>query len=147
MTQPAIAQQNTPAQLLFGAALSAGTGAVAAALFTTIGPVGGAIFGVSSFLSGRLVHFIFDKVDCFPESNVAKIAKFVLSSLGGIAAGALIATAVGVPLTFTAGLILTLGMGVVTLTSLLVIGGCMCSSAVATGIALGRDDRGVSVRV
>ncbi len=155
MTQPTmtqlgnnlIQQQFSPAQLAFGAALMGSAGAVAAGLFTMISPLGGAIFGVSYLLSNRLIHWICDKINCCPDSLIFKVAQFALSTIGGIAASVLITTAVGFPMTMMTGIILTVAAIGVTMAALLTLGGCLCSSAVATGIALGANDDSISVRV
>jgi hypothetical protein len=148
MTQPAMThpgnhlfqQEFSPAQLAFGAALMSSAGAVAAGLFTTISPLGGAIFGVSYLLSNRLIHWICDKVNCCPDSIIFKVAQFALSTIGGIAASVLMTSAIGFPMTMMTGVILTVASIGVTVATLLTLGGCLCSSAVATGIALGKHD-------
>ena len=145
MTHPTTAQaptvsqhfDNSPASLLFGTAFAAGSTALVAGAFTAISPLGGAIFGASSFLAGRLINFICDKVECCPDSMVAKCSKVALSFLGGIGAAILITTFVGFPMTFTAGLVLTVGTMAATIGAGIAFAGCICSSALATGIALG----------
>lgn len=127
--------------LAFGTALLSGAGAVAAAIFTPIAPVGGAIFGGSYFLSSRLISFICDKANCCPDNPVAKVATFVLSLIGGIAAAAAITTAIGFPMTFAAGAVLTIATIGTAVGAILALGGCLCSSAIATGVALGVGDQ------
>jgi hypothetical protein len=140
-------QQFSPAQLAFGAVLVGSACAVAAGLFTTISPLGGAIFGVSYLLSDRLIHWICDKVSCCPDSLIFKVANFALSMIAGIAAGALITTAVGFPMTVTSGAILVVASIGVTAAALLALGGCLCSSAFATGMVLGANDGDILIRV
>ena len=137
----------SPAQLTFGAALRGGSNAIAAALFTSMSPLGGAIFGVSSFLSERLIHWICAKTTCSPEDTIFKIAQFALSVIGGIASGVAITTAIGFPMTILGGVVLNLASIGVTAASFVALGGCLCSSAVATGLALGNDNREVTVQV
>jgi hypothetical protein len=154
MILPATIQRNnqfqsqiSPAQLAFGAALLGGAGAVAAGLFTTVSPLGGAIFGVSYLLSNRLIHWICDQINCCPESLIFKVGQFALATIGGIATSVLITTAVGFPMTMVTGIILTVASIGITVAALLTLGGCLCSSAVATGMALGTNDDGISIRV
>lgn len=154
MTQPATTRsanpsihQFSPAQLAFGAVLMSSSSAIAAGLLTSISPLGGAIFGASYFLSNRLVHWICDKTNCFPESIVFRIAQFALSTIGGLGAAVLITTAFGFPVTMLSGAILMVTSIGVTVAALLTLGGCLCSSAVTTGLALGNEDGGITVRV
>ena len=148
MTQPATSQLPTisqqmhdysPANLLFGAAFTAGSTALAAGAFTAISPLGGAVFGVSSFLSGRLINWICDKVNCFPDSIVARVAQFALSTIGGIGAAVLVTTLVGFPMTMTSGVILAVASIAISVAAGLALASCLCSSAIATGIALGNS--------
>jgi ABC-type branched-subunit amino acid transport system permease subunit len=154
MTLPATLQQNnqfqsqiSPAKLVFGAALLGGAGAVAAGLFTTVSPLGGVIFGVSYLLSSRLIHWICDQINCCPESLIFKVGQFALATIGGIAASVLITTIVGFPMTMATGVILAVASIGITAAALLTLGGCLCSSAVVTGMALGTSDGGISIRV
>ena len=136
----------SPARLAFGATVMGAAGAVAAGLFTTISPLGGAIFGVSYFLGHRLIHWICDKMSCYHGSMIFKVARFCLSVIGGIAASVLLTTAIGFPMTMINGAFLTVTSIGVTIAALLALGGCLCCSVVSTGIALGDND-GVSIRV
>jgi|SRR6267154_2081624 len=155
MTQPATTQpiniqfnqEFSPARMVFGTAFFGCAGAVVAGLFTTTSPLGGAIFGVSSLLSFRLIHWICDKISCYPDSIIFKVAQLSLSVIGGIAASALITTAIGFPMTVMTGALLIVTSIGVTIAALLVLGSCFCSSALATGIALGTDNRGTLIRV
>jgi hypothetical protein len=155
MTQPATTQSRanpfrqelSPVQLAFGTALSGGAGAIAAGIFTTVSPLGGAVFGVSSFLSHWLIHWICDKINCCPESVVFKVAQFTLRVIGGIGAGVLTTTVVGFPMTMTTGVILTVALTGVIIATLLTLGSCLCSSAAASGLAFAAGDGRTSIRV
>jgi hypothetical protein len=136
----------SPARLAFGATVMGVAGAIAAGLFTTISPLGGAIFGVSYFLGHRLIHWICDKIGCHRGSMIFNVARFALSAIGGIAAGVLLTTFIGFPMTMANGAFLTVTSVAVTVAALLVLGSCLCCSVVTTGIALGGND-GVSIRV
>jgi ABC-type branched-subunit amino acid transport system permease subunit len=127
--------------ILFGTALHAGAGAAAAAIFTTISPIGGAVFGSSYFLASRLVDWTCDQVNCCPDNIVSKIAKFVLAALGGVAAAAAITTLVGFPMTMMSGAMLTIATIGTALAAIIVIGGCLCSAGIASGIAIGAADQ------
>jgi hypothetical protein len=140
-----LSQQNSPVRLAFGAALLGGAGAVAAGLFTTVTPLGGAVFGVSYLLSSRLVYWICEQVNCWPESIVFRIAELALSVIGGIGAAVLITTNVGFPITLATGIALMLTSIGVTAAALLTLGGGLCSSALATGIAINGDSGGASI--
>jgi hypothetical protein len=152
MTQPATTQprnalflQDVPPSLVaFGVVMFGSTCAIAAGIFTAVSPLGGAVFGVSFFLSNRLVHWICDKVGCCPDHIIFKVGRFALSLIGGISAAVLVTTVVGFPMTAAACLILTAAPAVATVASLLVFGGCLCSSAVVTGVALGGNGQTTS---
>jgi hypothetical protein len=133
-------------QLLFSASLMGGASALAAGLFTTISPLGGAIFGVSSLLSHRLVHSICNKVSCSSDSIIFKVAQFALSLIGGIVGGVLVTTTFGFPVTIATGIALTMASTATLIAAFLVSGGCLCSSAIATGIAFGTNE-GTATRV
>ena len=146
-TQVTPQQGYSPARLTFGTVFAGGTCAAAVGLFTTMSPLGGAIFGVSSFLCTRLLHWICDKINCCPDNIIYRVAQLVLPIIGGIAAGALITSAIGFPMTIMTGVLLSAASMAVTFAALIVLGGCLCSSAMATGIILGRNDEVISVRV
>ncbi len=89
-------------------AIAAGAvGALAACVMTTINPIAGAIFGVTSTCGGELVCTLTDSVKCLNNSTAGKIANLVLTLLGAIGAGILATSLMGFPLTFTAGVTLT----------------------------------------
>ena len=112
-------QENSLAQLLVGSAFAGGATALAAGIFTTISPLGGAIFGVSEWVTGHLINWICNKMDCCPDSMVAKVGKMCLQIIGGIVAAALLTTLAGFPMTFTTGVILS-----VATTATLMISAC-----------------------
>lgn len=151
MTQPLDHSQpntNSPLYFVLATALQSGVGALAASLFTPIVPLGGAVFGASSFLSGRLIDWTAEKFSCCPDQALFKTARCVATFFGGIAAGALIATAAGFPITFAAGAVLTLAMMITHFALGLIMGSCMCSSAITTVLLLNSEDTSaVRVRV
>ncbi len=132
--------------IICGTAMLGCAGAVAAAVFTPIAPVGGAIFGASYFLSNRLIYFICQSVNCCPDSLIAKVATFALSTLGGVVAAMAITAAFGIHMTFTAGVVLAIATIGTAIAAILTLGGCLCCSAIVTGVALGNND-GFTIRV
>lgn len=143
MTQPINSPSEpgfSPARLTFGIALMSAASAVAAGLFTTISPLGGAIFGASfgasCFLGHRLIHWICDKIGCCPDSIIFRVGKQGLSVIGGIAAGMLMTNAIGFSITMTGGVALIAASIGVAIAALLALGGCLCSSFVTTGVAV-----------
>lgn len=88
-----------------GSLMFAGVGALAAGLFAGVSPLGGAIFGVAGFLAGytakqfnifgRAVDWICEKVNCDPESMVAKVVKVAAPIITGILAGLALTLATG----------------------------------------------------
>jgi hypothetical protein len=143
---PRYRHELSTSQLLFAATLMGGTSALIAGLFTTISPLGGAIFGVSSLLSHRLVHWICNKVRCSSNSIVFKVAQLALSLIGGIVGGVVVTTTFGFPMTITTGTTLAIASIITLVAAFTVSGGFLCSSAVATGIALGTSEDG-SIRI
>jgi len=99
--------------------------ALAAVIFTPIPALGGAIFGATSHFSGFLVNVLLDKVGCNPDSPLGRILKWVVSFFASIGIAATVTTLLGIPITFTGGLILT---GAALLTSCLAI--CVFAGAV-----------------
>lgn len=83
--------------------LTVGAGALAAC-FTTISPLGGAIFGLGQSVVKYGVSWI-----CAPNTMVGKVAKYALSLIAGTLAGFAVLLAVGVPLTLGAAVGLALG--------------------------------------
>ncbi|MBS0652989.1 MAG: hypothetical protein JSR39_05610 [Verrucomicrobia bacterium] len=134
------AAQPTASQYAANTAIQAGVngalGAFAAAAFTTINPFAGAIFGVTSTFGTHVINWIMDKTGIAEDSSAGKIIKFAVSFFGGIAIGALAATAAGFPITFVGGLILTVCMLGTTFAVSLLLGACATSAVAATGLAL-----------
>lgn len=81
--------------------------AVAAAAFTSIGFVGGAVFGIYNIASSRLIHEICNKISIGQDNLVCKITKRALSIIGGIGISMLLGTFSGISITFTTALMLT----------------------------------------
>jgi len=129
-------EEFSPARLFLGTAMVGSAAAIAASLITTISPLGGAIFGASSFLGNRLVHWICDRVSCCPESLIFRIARFALSLIGGIVSGSFTAAAFGFPMTAGTAVIMTATSAAVTISALLILGNCLCSSVILSGIAV-----------
>ena len=82
-----------------------GTVAALAGLFTSIGPLGGAIFAVSAQVTGRAV-WLCSKGKCCPNSE---IAKFAIRTLACIGAGYAVLTLAGFPVTITSAVVLHVG--------------------------------------
>lgn len=89
-----------------GSLMFAGAGALAAGLFTAVSPLGGAIFAAAGFVAGqtvfsatdslgRAVDWICEKVNCDPESMVAKVAKNAAPVITGVLAALGLAIATG----------------------------------------------------
>jgi len=127
----------SPARLAVGAVFEGATTALAAGLFTTISPLGGAIFGVSQWLSFHLIQWISDKINCCADSLIGKIAQLALSWISSTVIGVLVTTAIGIPITLATGAVLTIASLVVGIAVGLAFTGCFCSSAIATGLVLG----------
>lgn len=104
-TQPTQAQ--SPASFLTSSIMNAGTGALSAWAFTTINPVAGALFGVTSTWGSRLVQAINNSLQCTNDTAIGKIGAYVINLIGGISLAVLATTLMGFSLTFTASLILT----------------------------------------
>ncbi len=137
ITQPTHSRARQEAsfgQIAIGAAVMAGTTALAAGLLTATSPLGGAIFGVGSFLGHCLIHWISDKVGCCPDSLIFRVAQFALSTMGGISAGMLLTAVLGFQITVSAAILLTAASIAVAISTILTFGGCLCSSAIVTGI-------------
>lgn len=154
MTQPARGQPTnpplplkffSPAQMVFVTTWVVTANAIAAAIFTAIPAVGGAVFGITYIFSARLIHWTCDKTGYCLDNIIFRVAQFALSTIGGIAAAALITTIVGFPMTMTAGIILLVTSVGVSLSTCLTLGGCLCSSAFVTGMALGNYTEQTSV--
>ena len=153
MTSATTAIQNIPnpsqsvGGMVFKALAATATGAAAGAFIPAVGPVGGAVFGLSGMVTGQLMGWVSDKIDCCPNNLAVRVAKFALTTLASVAAAAAITTMVGFPITITAGLALTGAMIGVSVAAALVFGGCVCSTLIASGIALGNIPQELQNRV
>lgn len=123
---------NSPIRLALSASLMTGAGAFTAGTFTTLSPLGGAVFGISTFLSYRFIDWTANQLCCCCSNLIFTISTFALSILGGVAAGAYATSAVGFPLTFTAGAALSGAMLATAIATFFVVGTCLCISWIAT---------------
>ena len=78
-------QPYSPEHLFLGSALSAGSSALTAGIFTAINPLGGAIFGITSFLGGRLISWIYDKTGIHPQNNI--VSKSIATQISELNSG------------------------------------------------------------
>lgn len=121
-------------QLLVGTTVFAGAGAAAAILSELTLPWGGALFGVSSFLSSCTIDLITYASDCYPRDLILRITRSVFSVLLGIAIGAGITTAAGFPLAFAPAMKLTaLSLAIESATVFIILDGWLCSAAIVAG--------------
>jgi hypothetical protein len=111
--------------------MSGSIGAASAWAFTTINPIAGAIFGVTSTWGTHIVEFLNETMKCTADSTVGKVAGFTIQALGGIGLGVLATTLAGYPLTFTAGVILTAATIVTALAVAMIGTVCVVTGAVA----------------
>lgn len=133
MSQPI---QNTQTECsLLSAGLHVGAYAIAG-LLTPVGPLGGAIFGATSYLGSYVIGVICDNLNCDPNNELAKTIKYVSSVLGSIAIASTITTLVGFPITFTTGAVLTIASGLIAITGI-VAGACLGISALAGAAVYG----------
>lgn len=108
-------EEASPLALSLGSLMSAGVGVLAAGL-TLVSPLGGAILGAASFVTGyaanqsgvfnRAVDWICEKFNCDPESIVAKVVKVAAPIITGLLAGLALALATGFSIGSAAGLLL-----------------------------------------
>lgn len=131
----------SPANVLVGASLSAGAGALAATLLgpvvAPIGAAGGAVFGVSFFAASSLSRWIIDKIGCRPGSREGKIVSATLSILASIVAATTVTSAMHFPITVITGSCMAVAMTATTIGITLAIGGCLCCAAVISAIVMG----------
>lgn len=100
---------NHSAELAVNMSVLAAVGYCCARVFTRINPVHGAVFAASSCLTANLINPIFNKIFASEDSNEAsKFFGNVLTIGTGIAASAALSTALGFPMTFSAGLVLAM---------------------------------------
>ncbi len=128
------ATQTTPAQSaisFIGKTIMNGcTGGFSAWALTTINPIAGAVFGITSTWGRHIVSSLTDSMKCAKDSTAGKIASFAVEFLGGIGIGVLATSFLGFPLTFTTGLILTGAWALTGLAFSLIAGVCVTSSAI-----------------
>lgn len=127
-TQPTSAEQLV--SFLGQTAVNAATGAFSAWALTTINPVAGALFCVTSTWGQRIVASLTTSMQCTSQSAIGLITKFAIEVLAGIGTGVLVTTLMGYPLTFTAGLILTGAWICTGIAFSLIAGACITSAAV-----------------
>lgn len=125
--QSQITPANYAAGLIVHTAFNSCTGAIGAGVFTVINPVGGAIFGAVSTLSQHLILQILNHAEYEENESAAKIINYAVSFFSSIAIGALVASAVGFPITFTGGVVLTACMMATSLAIILLFGYCATS--------------------
>ncbi len=87
-------------------------GFVAAALYTPVLPIAGAVFGAFSGLTFSLIEM---STSCLDDSFFGKIARVALTLIASIVIGAAATTALGYSLTYDAALVLTLTMAATTI--------------------------------
>lgn len=130
------------------ATLMTGAGAFTAATCTTLSPLGGAVFGISTFLSSRIIDWTVTQACCCCKGNpIFTISKCTLSIFGGIAAAIVATKAVGFPLTFTAGLVLSNAMLAAAIATFFVKEGCLCISWIVTTFMPRADNTSNTTRV
>jgi len=88
--------------------LTAATGALGAYLFTSIHPIGGAIFGVTYGITSSITAAVLNKL--FGNSTSEKVLKFALDILGSIALAVAITSLVGYTITFGSAIYLIIAM-------------------------------------
>lgn len=88
-------------------AASAGFSYLCVGLFTSMNPVTGAIFGATSALVSAIVNPIFEKFICSEEKSypVLGFARHIFCFGIGVAVSTTVTTALGFPMTFSAGLV------------------------------------------
>ena len=88
--------------------LQVGVGAAIARLFTSISPLGGAIFVVSGVVTSRAVKWVYSKVNYCPESPMAKAVKDAIPQVAGQYAGRAVLSLAGFHVTFISSIILSM---------------------------------------
>ncbi|MBY0530025.1 MAG: hypothetical protein K2P51_07520 [Rhabdochlamydiaceae bacterium] len=91
------------------AACNAGLGGIAAAVFTQLNPVTGAVFCGTSSLALKLIQSVIGHGNS-EQSRIIYYGQLALSIISGIGAGVLMTTLIGFPLSFEAGITLTVSM-------------------------------------
>ena len=104
------------------AAVHSAAAAGAASLMTTFNPVTGAIFGLTYFIGSNAVNFLekcAQNTECSlfnNHSTLARVMKFAIAFLSGIALAAVTCAALGSPIIFSVGSVLTGAMLATTMT-------------------------------
>ncbi len=129
-----------PGRMALLGGIWAATGALAAGLFTSISPIGGAIFGIGSLGGNYLVHWLCEKTNVPQESTLSKVISCVLKVLGGVFIGAFAATLLGFPISFTAGIILTAAMIGTALITIPIFTCCLGYPVIGSGVYLVQND-------
>jgi hypothetical protein len=132
--------------LICGAAILGCAGAVTSLFFSSVNPIAGAAFGASYSLSSQLVQWVCTSVNCCPDSLVARVATFVMSSLVGIGVAMAVAAGFGASMTFGTAAIFTIVSVATAISAFLACGGCLCCSALATGIATANNGNAPATR-
>lgn len=134
-TNPYVNHCKAGLKIIGKAALQSGLYAFAGWVVTVINPVGGAIIGLSTYASGRLATWAYDK-GYVPNQSIGRTAFRILGLLiGGTIFGAIAANAAGFPITFTATFFLHFqAIGVLTVsilyTGAIIVAGVLCVIAV-----------------
>ena len=121
---------SNPALRISGILIFAGTTAISAALFTPIGAMGGAIYGLSYFATNHSVAWICEKLNYCPDNIIFKITQFVLPMLAGFGAGIASLSLLSYPITVTSALMITAG-GFAVAMALGAVGCCAALPAIA----------------
>ncbi len=88
---------------------SAAVSALAAGLFSTVGPMGGAVYGIACTLSHVTVERFCDKVGCLGNDTIGRTLWIVLPLIASIAAGCAVLAATG--FVFAPGAIVAIEIG------------------------------------
>ncbi len=106
--------------------ICASTFSYAAHLFTSLNPLTGAIYGITYALSGNAFDYGCKKAGIDQNNVTAVAAKF----FSQIAIGALVTTAAGFPITFSATIILPI------ISAGMIVGGAICTIALVFTVAI-----------
>lgn len=98
----ALSVLKSPLTSIAAACINAGGGAIAATLFTSITPIGGALYGLTDAATGFALDWLGDKLgnsSGWQDSTLFKVAHFILPKILGIGAGIGAVALTGVALT------------------------------------------------
>ncbi len=95
--------------MVLSAAAAVGLSALAAGLFTTISPLGGAVFGIGSLVGHGSVTWLCDKVGCLKDTLVGKTVNSVLPIIASLGLGCAALSAAGFAWTPGAAVAISLG--------------------------------------